>query len=726
MQYFFSYMGVAMLIALMVMGILYARTVAMVNEQHGKTAQDIVQAQQRVLDRVFLEIEQIALQIDSDASFSSYRLDTPGYDAYQGMLQLRRYVAANNFLRDVAILSPGGTVLSSVGTFELDGFIKRYDLPQIDKAKKDLESGPQDGSHSVQLYPVSSTGAMLVAMPQPLVGLPKNRLLVFILEKTQIDALFSAVMQGEGSDFAVVNREDGAILYRFRPLEGPMEEGGMILSRTASTRLEADYVYRYDASLENDKFVALNRSFFQIILLTLLAGFFVSQGMSAVNYRPVRRLIELLPGREQTEGLADVEAYMRGMMDRNMEMAQQLKSYSSLTHDYALQQALLGREGEARLSQLLAAADILFPHPYYTVFHFLTTDFQPAEPGEQPVSCRPLILRELCRAASRFGCAEGVEWYDASWVMVLNHPEATLDTQAVHDAVFQCAGSASILSAGCGVTVDRLSKLNHSMYEAMSFSELARFRLQPFMDAAHDRPGVKEEDSLRLPLEDQLLAAVEQGNEEGIHALVASLDQRLQTAGIDGSSLHLKTMAFISRLATLAQADQVEGFEGYVRELMGRNTLATYIQTLESFCLGVSGALCASKAMREDALLRRITSLIEERYEDPELTVHQIAQSLSMSASYLTRYMRERMQTTPSKYLEAVRMEKAEELLVETNFQIKEITCRVGYTDASSFVRKFKAETGLTPNKYRAAAVSRPVRRAPSPPGKDGGRQAPR
>ena len=78
-----------------------------------------------------------------------------------------------------------------------------------------------------------------------------------------------------------------------------------------------------------------------------------------------------------------------------------------------------------------------------------------------------------------------------------------------------------------------------------------------------------------------------------------------------------------------------------------------------------------------------------------------VADRLSMSASYLTRYLREHMNTTPSKYIEKVRMQHAQQLLRDTRLQIKEIVPLIGYNDVSSFVRKFKGETGYTPLQYR-------------------------
>ncbi|HBG76581.1 MAG TPA: hypothetical protein DDW86_06450 [Clostridiales bacterium] len=46
----------------------------------------------------------------------------------------------------------------------------------------------------------------------------------------------------------------------------------------------------------------------------------------------------------------------------------------------------------------------------------------------------------------------------------------------------------------------------------------------------------------------------------------------------------------------------------------------------------------------------------------------------------------------------------------ETDLPIKEIILCVGYTNVSSFIRKFKKIEGITPGKYRELIQSTPCR----------------
>ena len=51
-------------------------------------------------------------------------------------------------------------------------------------------------------------------------------------------------------------------------------------------------------------------------------------------------------------------------------------------------------------------------------------------------------------------------------------------------------------------------------------------------------------------------------------------------------------------------------------------------------------------------------------------------------------------------YLSGLRMEQARRLLEITDLKLQDIVLRVGYVDAASFSRKFKALEGESPNEY--------------------------
>lgn len=92
--------------------------------------------------------------------------------------------------------------------------------------------------------------------------------------------------------------------------------------------------------------------------------------------------------------------------------------------------------------------------------------------------------------------------------------------------------------------------------------------------------------------------------------------------------------------------------------------------------------------------------IIDYNYSSP-ITVEQIAKRLSLNTSYFSRVFSEQIGESPKQYLLNKRIERAKELLIETNASIFEIANSVGYEDQLYFSRIFKKYVGMSPNEYK-------------------------
>lgn len=101
-----------------------------------------------------------------------------------------------------------------------------------------------------------------------------------------------------------------------------------------------------------------------------------------------------------------------------------------------------------------------------------------------------------------------------------------------------------------------------------------------------------------------------------------------------------------------------------------------------------------------------------ERYRTPSLrhihanyaghiSISELAAIEGYSTPYYTDWFKKKVGCMPSEYLQALRIEKAKEILNTTHYRVMDVALQVGYSNCSSFVRAFKAVTGMTPNKYR-------------------------
>ena len=96
-----------------------------------------------------------------------------------------------------------------------------------------------------------------------------------------------------------------------------------------------------------------------------------------------------------------------------------------------------------------------------------------------------------------------------------------------------------------------------------------------------------------------------------------------------------------------------------------------------------------------------ILNYINQHYTSPDLSLNTIAEALSFSPSYLTRYFKGKMGISLMQYIDQKRFEKSKQLLEGTTLSIQEVREQSGYTDPANFSRKFKQHEGVTPKQYR-------------------------
>lgn len=97
---------------------------------------------------------------------------------------------------------------------------------------------------------------------------------------------------------------------------------------------------------------------------------------------------------------------------------------------------------------------------------------------------------------------------------------------------------------------------------------------------------------------------------------------------------------------------------------------------------------------------QRLRKYIDTHYFEM-MDSNDISRKIGISSRYINTIFKEQFNATPIKYLNEVRMEAAKKLLLETDKDISSICFEVGFEALSTFYRRFKDYTNLSPNKYR-------------------------
>jgi AraC-like DNA-binding protein len=132
----------------------------------------------------------------------------------------------------------------------------------------------------------------------------------------------------------------------------------------------------------------------------------------------------------------------------------------------------------------------------------------------------------------------------------------------------------------------------------------------------------------------------------------------------------------------------------------------TRLLVLELFVL-ISRALrsqwesdVAARGTRVSEYMRNARRYIEENCGE-ELSLRQIAGYVYLSPSYFVRAFKEAWGQSPMHYLQQVRLNRAQELLLSTDMSIRDIAQKAGFSDQRRMNELFMKSLGISPMKYR-------------------------
>jgi AraC-like DNA-binding protein len=97
----------------------------------------------------------------------------------------------------------------------------------------------------------------------------------------------------------------------------------------------------------------------------------------------------------------------------------------------------------------------------------------------------------------------------------------------------------------------------------------------------------------------------------------------------------------------------------------------------------------------------RARDTMDRAFAQP-LDVQAVAQVAHVSPAHFSRQFRATFGESPHRYLQRRRVERAMELLRETDRPVTEICFDVGFNSLGTFSRTFRAVVGESPSAYRA------------------------
>lgn len=206
-------------------------------------------------------------------------------------------------------------------------------------------------------------------------------------------------------------------------------------------------------------------------------------------------------------------------------------------------------------------------------------------------------------------------------------------------------------------------------------------------------------------LEQAVLTAMAQADATGAKKNMEQILNTIEQGSIQSYMIAVQKLAVaIQRDIEQINTNRVVKIQVQIDVLNARiKTAETRQQMIEAFA-EVIDAVCSqiytSAARKNDIIVQKVEKYIEEHFEEQDLCAKQIAFSFDLSVKYLGALFKENKGCSLQEFINQVKLEHAQQMILETNMLIGEVSERCGF-EPSTFYRLYRQRFGVSPKEQR-------------------------
>lgn len=206
----------------------------------------------------------------------------------------------------------------------------------------------------------------------------------------------------------------------------------------------------------------------------------------------------------------------------------------------------------------------------------------------------------------------------------------------------------------------------------------------------------------------ELLKAVIEGHKEKMDSCLLKLIQITGFMGKDSYAygLMITGNVFTETLKILDESGsdsmEVLGNPMSVYEkITSRQTMEEMFQELRINLDVIQKHLTLKSSGGNEALFQKIRNWMNNQYRLPRINLQSAAEEFNISQGHLCSIFSNYSDDTFTEYLTTLRINKACELIMSSDYMVYEIAYKVGYSNPTYFNSVFKKKTGLSPGQYK-------------------------
>ena len=212
---------------------------------------------------------------------------------------------------------------------------------------------------------------------------------------------------------------------------------------------------------------------------------------------------------------------------------------------------------------------------------------------------------------------------------------------------------------------------------------------------------------LRMELEQRFMQSVTNRNYEQLEKTVDSfVDLELRTVSRYPDLLKNRLIMHMEQMLSAFSISVVD-YEAEETEVVGQFRLLldmTSAQQLRQQCSVLIRTLRTyeeAQQKQRSSKVGKALEFIDAHYADPGICADQIGDALGVSASYVSRMLKQNTGLGVVDHIHGARLRKAKELLSDTELSLDEVAQQVGFSSRFTLTRSFKRYEEMTPGAWR-------------------------
>lgn len=137
------------------------------------------------------------------------------------------------------------------------------------------------------------------------------------------------------------------------------------------------------------------------------------------------------------------------------------------------------------------------------------------------------------------------------------------------------------------------------------------------------------------------------------------------------------------------------------KEILEMNTVDELNSWFLDVCEVLIKEICKKHTDKNSQMVELAIAYIDENLGEVGLSQQSVSDYVALSSTYFGKIFFQSTNTHVTEYINSKRVQKAKEMLIDTNEKVSSIGEKVGFASPNYFNNVFKNSTGVTPMKYR-------------------------